>query len=154
MISVRVRLRGKFFLDTNGESPFGRSTLGAPAAYRRTPAALTLLPLQWELVQTPEQQLQQKQQQHNVTTQNMQRNDTLIDVVVVATTPTPTTKTETDTITAASTPFTLTGKTRRKDSKTATTKKWEASKLPTVENVGVREGIAVTGGVSRTNLET
>lgn len=153
MISVRVRLRGKFFLDTNGESPFGRSTLGAPAAYRRTSAALTLLPLQWELVQTPEQQLQQKQQ-YNVTTQNMQRNDTLIDVVVVATTPTATTTTTTETITAASTPFTQTGKTRRKDSKTATTKKWEASQLPTVENVDVREGIAVTGSVSRTNLET
>ncbi|XP_061398701.1 inactive pancreatic lipase-related protein 1, partial [Musca vetustissima] len=51
------RLRGKFFLDTKGESPFGRSnTLGSASAYRRASAALTLLPLQWELQQQTQQQ--------------------------------------------------------------------------------------------------
>ncbi|XP_013100122.2 pancreatic lipase-related protein 2 isoform X2 [Stomoxys calcitrans] len=80
------RLRGKFFLDTNGEPPYGRNTLGGPSAYRKA-ASLTLLPLQWQLQQQQQQKQQQKQPNNNVTTQSVQQNDTLIDVVVTISAP-------------------------------------------------------------------
>lgn len=142
------RLRGKFFLDTNGEPPFGRNALGEIASatsYRKASAALTLLPLQDWQVQQELQQFVQQPLPYNVTTLNAQRNDTLIDVIATVT------------VTTANTTSynTVTSKTKQTDLTLAAA----ATKLPTGGN-NSRYGIGanrVGGGEddgSKTNLAT
>ncbi|KAM7341893.1 inactive pancreatic lipase-related protein 1 isoform 2-T2 [Cochliomyia hominivorax] len=96
------RLRGKFFLDTNDEPPYGRNTLGAAATttailndnYKKNSAAYTLLPSiqkqrqEWELedkeLEAEEKEIEQ-QDNNNVTTENLQENDTLMLSNIAAT---------------------------------------------------------------------
>ncbi|KNC33420.1 hypothetical protein FF38_09862 [Lucilia cuprina] len=86
------RLRGKFFLDTNDEPPYGKNTFGSAAGeFKKISAALTLLPS----VQKQQHVLEAQQQansdvqaamtnNNNVTTENLhEMNDTLIDVATM-----------------------------------------------------------------------
>ncbi|XP_065369278.1 inactive pancreatic lipase-related protein 1-like isoform X2 [Calliphora vicina] len=88
------RLRGKFFLDTNDEPPYGRNTFGAATngiyEFKKISAAFTLLPSIQKQVQHVQELEERKvevvhEKMNNVTIENIQENDTLIDAAVAAT---------------------------------------------------------------------
>lgn len=74
-------------MDTNDETPFGKNTYGslAKSNYKKPSAALTLLPSVQKQITAQELEEEEKQDvqqlNNNVRIENLEENDTLIDVI-------------------------------------------------------------------------